>query len=341
MNDFPLPDYSNFGLRVGMIGCGNIAGFHADVLKAIGIPVSAVCASPNSSRVRAFADTYGIGKHYATWQEMLVKEKCDALWVVAKWDAIDGILLPLLEREVPVMFEKPVALSADKIREAINRYGHMVAKTQVGYNRRFYDFIPRVKKILAERSVKAVEIHIPESSAGIEDVNLVNNLFLQNSSHVLDLLCYLLDFQSVSVEAVHRSFDTRGLPNGYNGFLLIGGHIPAHLVANWNSPCNFGLKFHCEGLMVELLPIETVTVYEGFEIIEPTRENSIRRYKPCVRDRMFMDPVSARFKPGLLNQAINFFETCVLGTRPNVLAADLSSSQKVTELCQQIMAGHA
>lgn len=340
MNDFLLPDYSSSGFRVGMVGCGNIAGLHAEVLKAIGITISAVSASPNSSRVRAFADAHGIEKHSSTWQEMLAEEKFDALWVVAKWDSIDGMLLPLLEYGVPVMFEKPVALSTKRIEEAIALYGSMVPKTQVGYNRRFYDFIPRVKKALENQSVKAVELHIPESSAGVEDANFVNNLFLLNSSHVIDLLLYLLNFPTVSLLEIKRHVDSKGVASGYNGLLMIDGSIPVHLIACWNSPSNFGLKFHCDRLLIELLPIETAIIYDGFEVIEPTCENPIRRYKPHVSQEFFMDPLTARYKPGFLKQTLNFIETCILGARPNIHGANLLSALKVTELCQQVMKSH-
>jgi predicted dehydrogenase len=340
MNDSPSPNYGNLGLQVGMIGCGNIAGFHADVLKFLGITIRAVCGSPNSSRVCSFADTYGIEKRYGTWQEMAATEKFDALWVVAKWDTIDSILLPLLQVKTPVFFEKPVATTAERIEEAINAYPDMIDKVQIGYNRRFYDFIPIIKELLAARVIKAIEIHIPESTTGAEDETLVNHLFLQNSSHVIDLLLYLLDFPRLSPVEIRRHIDPNGCASGYNGLLMADDSVPVHLIACWNSPSNFGLKFHSERSLIELLPIETARIYDGFEVIEPTRENPIRRYKPHVSQEFFMDPLSARYKPGFLKQTLNFVETCILGARPNIHGANLPSALKVTELCQQVMKGH-
>ena len=340
MNASRSPNYGNLGLQVGMIGCGNVAGFHADVLKFLGITIRTVCGSPNSSRVSGFADAYGIEKRYGTWQEMVAKEQFDALWVVAKWDTIDSMLLPLLQFKTPVFFEKPVALTPERIEEALNVYPDMIDKVQIGYNRRFYDFIPIIKELLATRIIKAIEIHIPESTAGVEDENLVNHLFLQNSSHVIDLLLYLLDFPKVYLAEIRRYIDSKGLASGYNGLLIIDGSIPVHLIACWNSPSNFGLKFHSDGVLVELLPIETARIYDGFEVMEPTRENPIRRYKPHVSREFFMDPLSAQYKPGFLKQTLNFVETCILGARPNIHGANLPSALKVTELCQQVMKGH-
>jgi predicted dehydrogenase len=340
MNDSQLPDYRNLGLRVGLIGCGSIAYFHVDVLRAIGISLQAVCSSPASTRVAEFSEEYAIPHVYKTWQQMMDEESLDAVFVLAPWDVIDGMLLPLLKYKMPIFFEKPVALAPERIEKAINTYPSMINKVQIGYNRRFYDFIPAIKELLANRLIKAIEVHIPESSEGISNEKLVNHLFLQNSSHVIDLLLYLLDFPTISPVEINRHISSKGQAGGYSGMLMSDGNIPVHLIASWNSPSNFGLKFHSDGSLVELLPIETARIYDGFEIIEPTRDNPIRIYKPHVSQEFFIDPLSARYKPGFLKQTLNFVETCILGTRSNIHGANLPSTLKVTELCRQVMKDH-
>jgi predicted dehydrogenase len=337
--DSRLPDFRPFGIKVGLIGCGNIARFHADVLTAIGISLQAVCSSPVSTRVSAFAEEYSIPHVYRTWPEMLDGERLSAVFVLAPWDVIDGMLLPLLQFKTPVFFEKPVALTPDRIQAAMQMHPDMIEKVQIGYNRRFYDFIPAIKALLKTRVIKTIEVHIPESSGGNIDQKLVNHLFLQNSSHVIDLLLFLLDFPAVSPMQIRRHIDSRGLASGYNGLLLIEEKIPVHLIASWNSPSNFGIKFHSDGSMIELVPIETARIYDGFQIEEPTPENPIRKYKPHVSREFFMDPLSARYKPGFLKQTVNFVETCILEARPNIQGANLPSALKVTELCQRVMKG--
>ena len=126
-------------------------------------------------------------------------------------------------------------------------------------------------------------------------------------------------------------------PKGYNSILLAGNTIPVHLIANWNSPSNFSIKFHSEGLLIELLPLEVATVYEGFKIIEPTKENPIRLYKPKIKDRFFINGESAKFKPGFLKQTRNFIETCIYGNYENTQASNLLSTLKITKICESIM----
>lgn len=340
MKDFRLPDYTKLNLNIGMIGCGNISRSHADVLESLGVNIQAVSATPNSKNIGSFVKEYSVKHSYKNWNEMIEQEKLDAVWVVASWDVIDEMLLPILEYKIPVFFEKPVALSHEKIEAAIDMHKDMIERVQVGYNRRFYDFIPSIKEILKTVSVKGIEIHIPEGTSGIKNIKLLNNLFLQNSSHVLDLLCYLLDSSEIKIDLIIRHTNpVDGTPMGYNGFLLVDNSIPVHLIASWDSPANFGLKFHSANILVELLPLETAVIYEGFDIIEPTKDNPIRRYKPKIKEQFFIDPLSAKFKPGFLKQTINFIETCILGNYKNTQASNLSSAMEITRSCRQIMKG--
>ena len=95
-------------MNVGFIGCGNIAYFHADVLKALDVNISAVSARENSPNIGPFSEKYDIRNQYTHWQEMVENEVLDALWVVASWDEMDKLLLPVIKLGLPTFFEKPV-----------------------------------------------------------------------------------------------------------------------------------------------------------------------------------------------------------------------------------------
>jgi hypothetical protein len=338
MSDSLLPKDREKDLRLGIIGCGSIARFHADVLKHLGYTIVAASDIVYTDKIKEFCKTYSI-KEFAGHWDQLTKMKLDALWVTASWNSIDEMLLPLLATGIPIFFEKPVALSSKKIISAIEAYPDSLANTQIGYNRRFYDFIPEIKALISTLDISAIELQIPESVSGLNNDNLKKVLFLQNSSHVIDLLFYLLGEKDLTVENIKRFQDHNGLPLGYSGLLLSESGIPIHLVAPWNSPCNFGIRFHSPGQLVELLPIETARIYEGFEIIEPTQQNPIRRYKPKILKEFFINKNSAQFKPGFLNQAINFIDTCILKNKTNSIASTLRSALSVTGLCEKIMYG--
>ena len=324
-------------MNIGFIGCGNIAHFHADVLIHLGHTITAVSARPESKNINTFSEKYNVKSKYSSWEEMLSKESFDALWVVAGWQEIDNMLLPILAKGIPTFFEKPVALTAEKLEQAVTLHKNMINKVQIGYNRRFYSFIPEIKNILENSKYKAIDVLIPESVSGITDVNWLNNMFIQNSSHIIDLFYYLNGKKEIEVVNVHKHINPEtNTPEGYNGMLMSNG-IPVHLISNWNSPSNFGIKFHCDGTLIELLPAEIATIYKGFDVIEPTSQNPIRRYVPKIAQQFFIDGESAKFKPGFLDQTINFFDTCVYNKYENTIGSNLNDILYITKLSKKIM----
>lgn len=328
-------------LKIGFIGCGKIARFHADVLKYLGHDIVAVAALDlNSNNLKYFRKEYKVMSSYSSWPNMLENEKLDALWVLVNWDIIDKIFLDILAYGIPTFFEKPIALNIEKIDLAVRNFPKMIDKVQIGYNRRFYSIIPQVQELLSNLDIKSIEVHIPESIEGIKDINLINNLFVMNSLHVIDLLFYLLEKKDIEVIKVygHTELNEKTL-YGYNG-LLLAGEIPIHLISNWNSPTNFGLKFHSDGTLLSLMPIEMAQIFKGFDISEPTKEIPIRRYLPKVVEQIFLEGESTNFKPGFLEQARNFIDTCVLKTKTNTVGCNLLDVQKVYCLAQKITIGN-
>ena len=99
-------------LKIGFIGCGNIACFHADVLKYLGHDIVAASALDlNSNNLKYFRKEYNVTSSYSSWSNMIENEKLDALWVTVNWDVIDKIFLDILAYGIPTFFEKPIALN--------------------------------------------------------------------------------------------------------------------------------------------------------------------------------------------------------------------------------------
>ncbi len=325
-------------MNIAIIGCGYIAHEHAKVLTSLGVKILAA-SDINIQRLHEFQVKFNVSFIYDSWREMIENKNIDALWVTVSWNFIDKILLDVLKIRKPVFFEKPIALSSEKIKMAIEQFPEMLDKVQIGYNRRFYDFVPRIKQYIKKFEINSIEVHIPESTQGVYDKNLLRFLFLQNSSHIIDLLYYLLDKPKILVDKIYRKETIDKVPLGYNG-LLTANSIPIHLIANWDSPSNFGIKFHTKHSLIELLPVEKASIYEGFNIIEPTEINPIRQYIPKLEKQYFISRETAKYKPGFLLQIKNFIETCILKQKENLIGADLKSTLEVTKICEEIMGRH-
>ena len=81
-------------------------------------------------------------------------------------------------------------------------------------------------------------------------------------------------------------------------------------------------------------PLETVAIFEGFDIFKPTQKNPVRRYNPKKVKEFFC---KGEFKPGFLEQARSFVETYQNHDQEaSSVAADLKSCYTVTRLCEAL-----
>lgn len=321
-------------LSFAFIGCGNAARFHADVLSGLNRRIIAVSARKQSPHIVAFAKEYQVPYIYDNWQKMLAQEKPDALIVAVSWDQTEKIIEDVIKSGIPCLIEKPVALSSKKLIEIISATEKFNQNVLVGYNRRFYDFIPRLKEAVESGGLISVDLNMPEAVDSIVKTysrDIVDHILLYMSSHWLDLLMYLIG--DMRIDYLHRG-GSDAVHRAYNGMLYSTRYdVPVHLKANFNAPDRISITFNFKDTIYKLCPIEVLTIYKGMERIDVDGKNKIRRYTPKVFET---HEVSADYKPGFYSQMDNFIETCVRRSRPNERGCTLDDALRVARLCERI-----
>ena len=76
-----------------------------------------------------------------------------------------------------------------------------------------------------------------------------------------------------------------------------------------NAPENFSISIYSEDEKAELRPIEVLSFYQGFEVLEPSSIFPIRRYSPLLKRQIFVD-TNHNCKPGFYEQARMFSSLC-------------------------------
>ncbi|MCX6334698.1 MAG: Gfo/Idh/MocA family oxidoreductase [Bacteroidia bacterium] len=305
------------GLKAGFIGCGKIAHFHADVFNSLGINIDSLCYRSNKENAQEFAKKYHISKIFTNWKELIAKSKIDFLWVIPGWDQIDLIFEEIIETGIPAFFEKPIAIDPVKTSRIINKYSSdHLKRYQVGYNRRFYEIIDYLREILSNEKIISISVDIPETVKGLNE-KLIKYRLIQNSSHVFDLIFYLID----CFEPTEKNFipiATDSFRNDFMGFFKING-IPVNINSVWNAPENHSVKIYTESENIfKLCPLEELTIYKGFTIIEPTREKPARQYKPQIINNIQETGLDG-FKPGFKKQAEEFTNSTINGAPGHVV----------------------
>ncbi len=119
----------NAVLRVGILGCANIARqFVRDVAPSTLVRMSAV-ASRSADTAAAFANTYGIGSHHGSYEALLADRDVDAIYLPLPNSLHAAWAINALESGKHVLCEKPLALSlreGQAMFEAAQRNGRVL-----------------------------------------------------------------------------------------------------------------------------------------------------------------------------------------------------------------------
>ncbi|NQT47289.1 MAG: Gfo/Idh/MocA family oxidoreductase [Candidatus Omnitrophica bacterium] len=323
-------------LKFGFIGCGKMAGFHADAVRALDHDIVGVSGRPGSRNIADFSKLYGIANSYQDWREMIEEERPDALVVSVSWDQTEGIIQEIVNSGLPSLVEKPVALSSSALQKIMANTAQYHDRIMVGYNRRFYDFMPLIKQALDEQELISIDLNFPEPLGNLmktKSPKIAKYILIYMSSHWLDLLISLIGELKVESMSKKRSAGP-GHVEAYNGILRsIRYDIPVHLKANFDAPSNTAITFNFRDSIYKLCPIEVLNIYKGMESIEPSGEVPIRRYVPHVEKTRYTD---TKYKPGVLKQMECFIETCVHKKTANGQGCTLDQALEVTRICEEI-----
>ncbi len=137
-------------IRIGIIGCGGIAGEHVrGYMKCPDVEIVA-CADLVLERAQLFAAEYKIPRAYSDYRAMLAHEKLDAVSVCTPNYAHCEPTVAALEAGIHVLCEKPMAMNvaeAERMVEASRRTKRMLT---VGHHFRFVPFIQFIKRRIDE-----------------------------------------------------------------------------------------------------------------------------------------------------------------------------------------------
>ena len=114
-------------IRVGIIGCGGIAGAHIGGYKTLtDIAEVVACCDIDGAKAERYANAHGIPAHYVDYKEMFEKENLDAV-SVCTWNAAHAPrTIAALNAGKHVLCEKPMAMSVEEalaMQEAAEKNG--------------------------------------------------------------------------------------------------------------------------------------------------------------------------------------------------------------------------
>jgi predicted dehydrogenase len=190
-------------VKLGFIGAGTINRWHMKSAAALGVEIVAV-AEPVAAMAQEVKSTYGIGRIYTDYRELVTDKNVSAVIVGTpnKFHAEHAIAA--LDAAKHVFLEKPMAMNlaeADAILAAVKRSGKIL---QMGMVNRFKGSVQVLKKFLATGRCGRIYTGqtfmyrrrgIPGFGGWFTQKDLAGGgALIDIGVHMIDLALYLMDF---------------------------------------------------------------------------------------------------------------------------------------------------
>ena len=298
-------------IRLGIVGAGAIVQSHIDAAKLSGFDPTVVCGREDSIRaLRISEGNHGLS--VASNLGKLLQFELDAILIAVSTDEAAGVLERCLERNLPILIEKPITIDPEVLKR-LKESGS--GQVRVAYNRRFYSSISRLKEeTLDQRGL--VHVVIPELSMASETrVEKRVRAVLENSVHILDVLGFVFGKVSVVQKLSIRSCDN---VEYITAQIKLGHDFVGSIDLLFETSENSSIKCWTQGKSLELIPIENFKKSAKMKLVLPSESLPVKRYEKLFEEwQIAEDDVKA--KPGFLGQ-YNEFKNFIMGAPPDRLA---------------------
>jgi predicted dehydrogenase len=206
-----------------------------------------------------------------------------------------------------MLVEKPAAISIEELIENETNLKPYENDILIGYNRRFYDSVMEVERLIKEDGgLQSMHFEFTEWAHRIEPLQkapgVKENWFFANSTHVVNLAFYLagepLDWHAYSKSGSIAWHDK----TNFAGAGVTRKEVLFSYLSNWESAGRWAIELLTTQRRIYLKPIESIGIQKKgtLEIVEHEFDNSI--------DQLF--------KPGLYRQ----IEAFLAGENPRLLS---------------------
>lgn len=190
-------------INIGLLGAGRIGKTHATALT--GIPGTKLAAVFDPIDAAAEAIVIMSGARRASVQEILADKTIHAVLICTPTDMHADQIEQAAKAGKAIFCEKPIDLSAGRVRACLKVVAEHNAKLMIGFNRRFDTHFADVRARIGAGEIGKVElVQITSRDPGpppIDYIKRSGGLFRDMMIHDLDMARFLLNDEIVSVSA--------------------------------------------------------------------------------------------------------------------------------------------
>ena len=207
--------------RVGLVGAGYIADWHAQGLRSVeNVELAAVCDRV-TARAQALAGKFGVAQVYGSLEDMLAAERLDAVHVLLPPDQHFEAARTALEAGVNVFLEKPMCDRAADCETLVRLAAERGLRLGVGHNFLFAEPYEQLRRdvrggVLGRIDDVRITWHraLPQAAHGPFDTWMLRdprNILIETGPH---LVAQMLDLVGEPEEMEARATNPIELPTG-------------------------------------------------------------------------------------------------------------------------------
>ncbi|MGW7436677.1 Gfo/Idh/MocA family protein [Streptomyces sp. NPDC054849] len=239
-------------LGIAVIGTGKMGSDHVRRIgRTVGGARVVAVADPDGDRVKEVAGALDGAAAYTDPAAAIAAPGVQAVLIASPGPAHEEAILHALERELPVLCEKPLtpdAAGALRVMEAELRLGRRLV--QVGFMRRYDAEYERLKELLDAGGIgRPLFLHCRHRNAASPSFFTSDMLISDSVVHEVDAARWLLG-QEITAVSVLSPRPTAAAPEGLSDPRLVlletsgGAVVDVEIFVN----CGFGYQVQCEAV---------------------------------------------------------------------------------------------
>lgn len=187
-------------MRVAVVGCGRMGKERAKAAKSFGVS-ALFLFDEDAQRAELLAAECG-GAQCLKESGDLFEEKIDALFICIPPYYRGRLEIQAIDSGVPFFVEKPIGVTAEQVRNILERLDSRNVMNAVGYMNRYRNSVLHAQKVLAGQDLIGIAAHWIGRKYGVpwwSVPELSGGPFNEQATHLIDLLRFLAG----SVEILH------------------------------------------------------------------------------------------------------------------------------------------
>jgi len=226
-------------IKIGIIGCGGNANGHMNQLDGIeGARVVAVC-DLQVERAQSAAEKHKADS-YTAHQALLERDDLDAVYLSLPVFAHGQPELDVIERGLPFLVEKPVAINMDIAREVEAAVSNAGLLTCVGYQLRYLGSTKITQQILQGRTINMIvgkywcSTGHGDPNAWLRQMNRSGGQLVEQATHTIDMMRYMGgEVETVYAMQANRFLKKTDCPDANSVALQFTSGAVGSLTATW------------------------------------------------------------------------------------------------------------